>query len=290
MFNSVESMVNFKTAKEGDMALVADIQPVQYAQADEVVTKIIFPKTVYIGETVTSEYCPQFITYVSKPSRISYFSSSIQLNAREVDLQIRMTQGTMQTRLDIRYTGNNGVYTMNYIHYSAPKPSILVTSLGTLEDNVFTFTENMQISSSFGGNLVKFLVTADDSNLIGLYTYKSNNFIGTSTQFNATTESVFNLSYMGKNGAVETGTLQQVTNLNTEQIRLRRNIRNMYNILGAGDDYYIGFYRNNGVINNFDLRTDNKLADLDVSNIHSAVNMFNNCGNLVSINGLRYVS
>ena len=274
LFKTIEEMRADTTAKEGDLAIVyrEEIQPVTEESEFDNCT---FPNTVVLKEAFTGNIYGSFTAV----DHSVMFSGMVNMSSSN----FRFNGGSESSQVRVEYTSQDG------ITYTRTDGGEELQEFGTTIKYEPTIPLNDVI-----GNFMKI----KGNYFEGMYEYKSNEYVMTKNQLNATPDYVYEKEFYGKNG-VEVGTLQNKENLTKNMVKHRVNIWSNYNsgIICPSDASYMFMDCTNlttiplldtSNVTNMDYIFYNctsltTIPELDTSNVTDMSGMFSDCTNLTTI-------
>lgn len=261
LFKSVEEMNAYPGAVEGSIAVVYTSNMRNAVYSD---------KFQYIS-------FPEMVTLPSAPS--AWGGIMVQYRTVDTSNTFYVNFSLTRSRFSVSYTGATPVnYTIVYTSSDGLNYIRTEFTRGTdeLENPVDFSTPLYYDGSEYGWDkLLGYFLQLTEYSFQGVYRYNGNNFELYTAQLDTTSEDAFDCIFYGENGVTQ-GTLQQVTNLNTAQVQLRRNIRNLYSNLSAGPLGLRDLFVNDNM-------TTINLADVNTSVAIDTSNMFKNCSRLTNV-------
>lgn len=257
-------MENYVTARDGDLALVAEggLSPIIETTEFQVAT---FPETVVLDETFTSS-----IEVGLQPADGSWVDCYGEFNSNGFSIDLEANNGNYS----INYTSSDGI---TYTRTQLTGPA------GMVSGNRVDFGSLMKYGSMWGmsewDDAVGKFILVGSATMSGFYVYNMPNFVGAPTQLTAINDYVMPKNYMGKNSVVEVGTLNQTTNLNVDQLKLRLNLRELYANMSASN--ISNWFSGRNTITTINL--EEEFYDVDISNVTNMAYTFNWCRNLVTL-------
>lgn len=265
LFNSVEEMNACTYAENGTVGVVYYSSQRNVEETDTF-QQVTFPETVILPEAYTG-YSSFEIRSVDQSV---YLSGYCDFNSSRFGIDMWGDTGSYR----IQYTSSDGV---TYTRTTFEGPN------GALTNPVDFGTElQFEIWDEWSDSIGFFMLVGGVA-LDGIYQYDGSSFNIYTAQLDSTTEDVLDADFYGNNGVMH-GTLHQVTNLNPEQIKLRRNIRNMYNNLSVGENGIVGFFAENNSIVQFSAQEQFANEGIDVTNAKSVSKLLYGCRNLTIVN------
>lgn len=285
LFASVDEMMESVGNKEGDLAVVyanAD-SPLEYGN---VITAINFPQTVVLDEPVTEE------TY-------SYADISVEGSDTSLTFFIDTYSGARLEYYDMDNYENMCSVTYNTTDYKTfTLDSMYGEGIFSAENNTIKCTTNMTVNmiDDITGKFLRTII----KEFGGLFRYESNQWIVAPSQLKANASDVYEKEFYGRDG-IETGTLQETTNLSAEQaLKVGTLYNQLSKIKGTGSWAWAFRYYEGESLPEIDATDIEFLNDLcanaknlksiTLKNITSkcinAPNMFTSCSKLAEINGV----
>lgn len=257
LFDTVAHMQADPDPSEGDLAVVYrnEIQPVT---EDSEFNSCVFPNTVVLDEAFSGNINGSFRAVDSKNGR---FNGDVSVSSSRFRFD-----GFGDTMVRVEYTSTDG------ITYTRTDGGEELQEFGT--------TIKWEPHKEFN-NVIGNFMKIGGNYFDGLYEYKSNEYVMTKNQLNATSDYVYEKTFYGKNG-VETGTLGIPDNSFADtNAEVYNKIQNQYEnmeprILTDTDKtidkniYFIPVKRNGTPL-------------LDTSNVTNMYFMFQGCKNLTTI-------
>lgn len=258
LFNTVNEMQNSSGNQDGDLAIVYEnsIETLTTESEFQIAT---FPETVMLParHSLSTSF-----GLVSVESSTDVFSATGSLTRTSFSLYISIPGGV----IDIRYTSTNGTtYTR----------TVFEKLNETVSGNEMNFGTIVKFSGTWN-NDISYFIKPTHIAFNGLFQYANNVFDYAKTQFDNSSELIYDTTFYGSNGPV-TGSLQNVTDLNISQISQRTNIYNMLSELSLDANItslaYLYNYRNDLIY----------VPNINTINIINMESMFSNCRNLASV-------
>ena len=259
LFETEQAMQADPDASEGDLAVVyrEEIQPVtEESEFDS----CIFPNTVILDTAFSDSIYGRFRAVDSSSS---YFDGMVDMSSS----RFRFTGRSKGDSVNAQYTSSDGItYTRTDGGEELQEFGVTITY------------EPMRPWNDVLGNFMKIGGNIFD----GLFEYKSNEYVMTKNQLNATPDYVYEKTFYGKNG-VEVGTLttsvsNSFADINAEVVyKIQQQYENMTPRVLTNSDKTID--KN---IYFIPAKKDGTLL-LDTSNVTNMNNMFQGCSNLTSI-------
>lgn len=264
-------MQNSQGNQEDDLAIVynKELGPIQNDTEFQIVT---FPEIVTLSTSIGENYYDASFEHTDPlPSSIEHANASMMLTGNSCEFYYSLYSSSEgNDSINVRYTSEDG------IHYT--RTQFTHNNVPVEEDNIdlgiklkYKANEWSQWDDSMGQFILSLM-----SYFGGLFQYTDNQYRVASSQLDASSDTVYNKYFLGKNG-VDFGSLQLNTNLNAEQIKFRRELRNIYSTFTVNSLYRF-FYGYNLYLQNNSTYFD--VSDLNVLNLDNTSYMFGNCYNI----------
>jgi len=262
LFKSVEEMNAYPGAVDGTIAVVykSDIQPLTEDMEFYIAQ---FPETVVLPEV--------FYGYID-----------VRLMSVDQSISFDCSGQLSFTRFDIRCYTDMGV--ISVVYTSQDGKTYTRTNFTRYDEEISGTEMNFGIVIKYNDDRGKFnpilgnFIQITNAELSGIYRYNGNIFELYTAQLDTTSEDAFDCVFYGRDGITQS-TLQQVTNLNTAQIQLRRNIRNLYSNMQAIS--IANWYANNSIPITVNMQEE--FSDVDITNVTNISGLFYNCRSLTSV-------
>lgn len=244
-FSTIEEMQADTTAEEGDLAIVyKDVMA--SPNPGEALNTVTFPDKVVFTSPISTTVSMEMSASVNGYSTTIYFTLT----------STRFTINDMFEDMDTRrYDSTDG---------------LTYTRTDTYEDT-FDFGGNT-VPTDADTNILKFLTISSQA-FEGLYKHNGTEYVLAKTQFTTVPEDVMDTMFYGVNG-VETGTLQETTDLSLEALQKRVAIWEKYNNLVTSATSLANAFKN---------ATLETIPYIDTTTATSMSAMFKDCVNLKEI-------
>ena len=265
LFDTIEHMQADPNPQNEDLAIVYNSY-IKNLEADDEFDSIIFPETVVLSEAVTSNISCRFTPVNSSGSSYS-FSGTIRSSVATFSYT---NYTDISDRFSVTYTSTDGKT------YSRTDELGNPLHLG----NIFKHNPNYTFYDIEG-----LFIKLNSYNYEGLFIYTNNQYQLAETQLNAEADYVYQKKFFGKNGA-ETGSLQKITELNIDEVTLRRTLRNLYSNMSVSNAS--NFFMNNSTLTSFNAET--TVPDVVFENLNNTSKMFYRCTNLTSLSNFNTIN